>query len=79
MSKKLPALKPKQVLKALLRANFYIYHQKGSHVQLRHHTKQHLRVTIPYHTRFDLPPSIINSILKQAQLSKEEFLKFLRK
>lgn len=30
--RKLPSLKPKQVLKALLRAGFYIYHQKGSHI-----------------------------------------------
>ncbi len=74
---KLPALKPKKVLKALLRAGFYVHHQTGSHVQLRHSQKSHLRVTIPYHSRFDLPPSVINSILKQAEISKEEFLKLL--
>jgi len=74
---KLPALKPKKVLKALLRAGFYIHHQTGSHVQLRHPQKLHLRVTIPYHSKFDLPPSVINSILKQAEISKEEFLKLL--
>jgi len=74
---KLPALKPKKVLKALLRAGFYIHHQTGSHVQLRHLEKPYLRVTVPYHSRFDLPPSVINSILKQAGLSKKEFLKLL--
>jgi len=74
---KLPALRPKKVLKALLRAGFYVHHQTGSHVQLRHSQKSHLRVTIPYHSRFDLPPSVINSILKQAEISKEEFLKLL--
>jgi len=79
MSKKLPALKPKEVINVLLRAGFYIYHQKGSHIQLRHHSKIHLRVTISYHTRFDLPPSIIHSILKQTEISKEEFLKLLKK
>ncbi len=76
---KLPALKPKQVLKVLLRAGFYIHHQRGSHVQLRHPLKTHLRVTIPYHTKFDLPPSVIHSILKQAEISREEFLKLLKK
>ncbi len=74
---KLPALKPKKVLKILLRAGFYIYHQRGSHIQLRHRVKTHLRITIPYHKRFDLPPSVINSILRQAELSKQEFLKLL--
>jgi predicted RNA binding protein YcfA (HicA-like mRNA interferase family) len=76
---KLPALKPKQVVQALLRAGFYITHQKGSHVHLRHYQKTHLRVTVPYHSNFDLPPSIVNSILKQAELSKEEFIKLLKR
>lgn len=76
---KLPALKPKKVLKILLGAGFYIHHQIGSHIQLRHCQKSHLRVTIPYHTRFDLPPSVLKNILKQAEVSKEEFLKLLRK
>lgn len=79
MSKKIPALKPKIVLKALLRAGFYIHHQRGSHVQLRHVSKPSLRVTIPFHARFDLPPSVIQNILKQADISKEEFLKLFKK
>lgn len=76
---KLPALKPKKVLKTLMGAGFYIYHQKGSHIQLRHDQKLHLRVTIPYHSHFDLPPSVIHNILKQAEISKDGFLKLLNK
>jgi len=74
---RLPALKPGKVLKTLMRAGFYIHHQRGSHIQLRHHQKLHLRVTIPYHNRFDLPPSVVNNILKQSNISKDEFLKLL--
>lgn len=74
---KLPALKSIVILKALLRAGFYVYHQKGSHLQIRHPIKTHLRVTIPHHANFDLPPQILLSILKQAELSREEFLKLL--
>jgi len=74
---KLPALKPKKVLRTLMGAGFYIYHQKGSHIQLRHHQKSHLRITIPYHSRFDLPLSVLHNILKQAEISKDEFLKLL--
>ena len=77
MAKKLPALKAKELLQVLLRAGFYIHHQKGSHIHLRHPQKKHLRVTIPYHRHFDIPVSIINSILKQAEISREEFLKLL--
>ncbi len=71
---KLPALKPREVLKALLRVGFYIHHHTGGHAQLRHQTKTHLRVTIPQHAQFDLPPFVIASIIKQAELSRDEFL-----
>ena len=74
---RLPHISPKDILKALLRADFYIHHQKGSHIHLRHREKIHLRVTIPYHTRFDLPPYIIKSILRQSELPLDEFLELL--
>jgi predicted RNA binding protein YcfA (HicA-like mRNA interferase family) len=34
MAFSLPTLKPKEVLKALQRAGFYIHHQTGSHIVL---------------------------------------------
>jgi predicted RNA binding protein YcfA (HicA-like mRNA interferase family) len=76
---KLPALKPKRVLQALFRAGFVINHQKGSHVQLRHPAKPSLRVTIAMHTRFDLPGDVVASIMTQADVTREEFLKLLSK
>jgi len=77
MSPRLPVLKPKEVLKALLKAGFELHHQTGSHAQLRHPGKLHLRVTVPRHDRFDLPLPVLKSILRQAELSVEEFLEFL--
>ncbi|MEK7481477.1 MAG: type II toxin-antitoxin system HicA family toxin [Patescibacteria group bacterium] len=74
---KLPALKPKVVLKVLMRVGFYIHCQKGSHAQLRHPVHTQLRITIPMHSNFDLPPQIVHSILKQAGLSRDEFLRWL--
>jgi predicted RNA binding protein YcfA (HicA-like mRNA interferase family) len=73
----LRALSAKEVVRVLLRAGFYIHHQKGSHTQLRHHTKTHLRVTVPFHARFDLPTPIVRSILRQAEVSVVEFKKLL--
>ena len=73
----MPTLNGKDAVKVLLRANFFIHHQKGSHVHLRHKTKTGLRVTIPCHAHFDLPPSVIKSILKQSELSLGDFLKIL--
>ena len=77
MPPKLPTLKPKQVVAALLRAGFYIHHQQGSHARLLHPGRPELRVTVPIHNK-DLPPSFVKyRILKQAGLSEEEFSKFL--
>ncbi|MGA8012102.1 MAG: type II toxin-antitoxin system HicA family toxin [Candidatus Acidiferrales bacterium] len=77
MGAKLPLLKPRAVLRALLRTGFYIHHQSGSHAQLRHVTKLHLRVTVPRHDRFDLPRPVLRSILQQAELGVDEFIALL--
>jgi predicted RNA binding protein YcfA (HicA-like mRNA interferase family) len=77
MSAELPLLKPRLILRALLRAGFYVHHQSGSHAQLRHAIKSHLRVTVPRHDRFDIPRQVLRSILRQAELSVEEFLEVL--
>lgn len=74
MGGEIPLLKPRLVLRALLRAGFVIHHQTGSHAQLRHPAKPHLRVTMPRHDRFDLPRSVLRSILRQAEISVEEFM-----
>ena len=77
MSPAFPSLSTRKVMRILTGVGFYIHHQKGSHVHFRHLTKTHLRVTVPYHTRFDLPPTVIASILKQAEITREEFLNLL--
>ncbi|MBI1982836.1 MAG: type II toxin-antitoxin system HicA family toxin [Acidobacteria bacterium] len=69
---KLPRITAKEVLRALLRAGFYIHHQTGSHVNLRHHTRLHLHVVIPRHGG-DLAPKTLKSIIAQAELSVDEF------
>jgi predicted RNA binding protein YcfA (HicA-like mRNA interferase family) len=77
MAAQLPVLKPRVILGALLRAGFYVHHQSGSHAQLRHVAKAHLRVTVPRHDRFDLPRPVLRSILQQAELTAEQFLALL--
>jgi predicted RNA binding protein YcfA (HicA-like mRNA interferase family) len=77
MPPKLPVLKPREVIAALLRAGFYVHHQKGSHARLLHRTRLDLHVTIPIHSK-DIPPSLLkHRILKQANLSDAEFLELL--
>ncbi len=73
---KLPRIPSLLVIRALKRDHFYEYHSSGSHIQLRHIEKSHLRVTIPFH-RKDLNPKTLKSIIKQADLTVEEFLDLL--
>ena len=67
---KLPPLKPRQVVRALERAGFYQVRQRGSHLQLK---KGNLLVTIPMHAG-DLNPGTLRSIIRQAQMTVDEFL-----
>ncbi len=73
---KLPSLKGEEVLKALLKSGFYIHHQKGGHARLFHTSRPELRVTISIHNK-DLPEKTLRTILKQADLTEEAFIKLL--
>ena len=76
MDERLPALKSKDVIRVLKKANFYIHHQTGSHVAMRHKEDKSKRVTVPVHNR-DLKRGTLHNILKQAGLTAESFLKLL--
>lgn len=76
MSQHLPALKPKDVLRALKRAGFFIHHTSGSHHVLKHPDKPALRVTLPFHNR-DLKRKTLISIIEQSGSSVEAFLGLL--
>ena len=76
MSRRLPSLTPKDVLRALQRAGFYVHHTSGSHYILKHPDRPSLRVTVAFHDR-DLKRRTLESIVEQSGLSVEEFLTFL--
>lgn len=71
---KLPSLKPREVLRALTAGGFFIHHVSGSHYILKHPSRPDLRVTLPWHGK-DLKRGTLGSIIKQAGLTVEEFLK----
>jgi predicted RNA binding protein YcfA (HicA-like mRNA interferase family) len=64
--------KAREVLARLQRAGFVIKRQSGSHIVLRHADGRQTYVAM--HTK-DVPTGTFRSILKQAQLSEEEFQK----
>jgi predicted RNA binding protein YcfA (HicA-like mRNA interferase family) len=76
MSRRLPAVKPRELLKALGRAGFIVHHTSGSHYVLKHPEKPRLRVTAPYHNK-DLKRRTLFSIIHEAGLSAEEFVELL--
>ena len=73
---RLPRIPASLIIRALKRARFYEFHQSGSHIQLRSTEKPKLRITIPFHKK-DLAPKTIKSIIKQADMSVDEFLKLI--
>lgn len=69
---KLPALKPKDVVKKLKKLGFQIKRQTGSHARLIHSDGR--ATTVAMHSR-DLPKGTLRAILKQSEITVEEFLK----
>ena len=73
---RLPRVTGKDALKALQRDGFEQTRARGSHFYLYHRGKDVL-VTVPVHARGTLAPKTLASILKQAQLTAEQFAELL--
>lgn len=76
MSRRLPALKPKDVRRVLEHAGFKVHHVTGSHYILKHPGKTGLRVTLPWHNK-DLKRGTLRSVIEQAGLTMDEFAELL--
>ncbi|MFH1956235.1 MAG: type II toxin-antitoxin system HicA family toxin [Patescibacteria group bacterium] len=72
---KLPRVKSKQVIKALKHAGFYIDHTTGGHYIL-YKDDHSPPVSVPFHNK-DLKLGTLSDILKQAELSVQEFIDLL--
>ncbi|HLB11722.1 MAG TPA: type II toxin-antitoxin system HicA family toxin [Dehalococcoidia bacterium] len=70
---RLPALKPREVLSALLRAGFVEHRQTGSHKIL---VKGEAQVILPLHSK-DMKKGTLHRIIKDAGFDVEEFLKLI--
>ena len=77
MSRRLPSLNARRVIRALERAGFFVERSSGSHHFLVHRTDPRRRVTVAYHGARDIPRATLRNILRQAQLTVEEFLALL--
>jgi len=77
VSPKLPRITGAEIIRALRRAGWYIHYQHGSHVYLKHSDYPHMRITVPVHAGEIIKPKTLQSILKQAGLSVNEFQELL--
>lgn len=72
---KLPTVSGKEVLSILQKQGFVVKRQKGSHLTLyKKTTERGLYVTVPIHGNEELVPSTLLSIIRQAGMTKEEFV-----
>lgn len=74
---KLPAISPEACIKALEQAGFYVARQKGSHVQMRRNEPKPARtVPVPVGKK-TLPRGTLSAIIRQAGLTRDEFIALL--
>jgi predicted RNA binding protein YcfA (HicA-like mRNA interferase family) len=72
---KLPTVTAKETISALEKIGFSVIRQKGSHVRLKH--KDNRVVTVPVHGNKNLGKGLLRKILRDAELTVEEFLELL--
>ncbi|MEJ7612288.1 MAG: type II toxin-antitoxin system HicA family toxin [Candidatus Fervidibacter sacchari] len=67
----------RKVVKVLQKIGYRVVHRKGSHIRMRDDTNpNHLPVTVPDHK--SIKPGLLRQILRNANLTVEEFLRLLR-
>ena len=76
MSRHLPALSGKRLVRALQRTGFKVLRQKGSHVSLEKRSAEgYWRTIVPLHR--EIRPTTLSDILNQTGLTKEELAALL--
>lgn len=73
---KLPAVKSKRLIKILTGLGFYKHSQIGNHAQFKHNDGR--RVTVPIHQGKEIPAGTLLAIIKDIEISKENFVKLLQ-
>ncbi len=74
---RLPITNARVLEKILLLLGFKVIRQKGSHVFYRHPDGRY--TTIPHHAGVDISRPLLRTILKEVNLSIEEFMVLLQK
>jgi predicted RNA binding protein YcfA (HicA-like mRNA interferase family) len=73
---KLPAVKPRAVIRFLERNGFVLDHVSGSHL-VYYHPSSKRRAVVPKHNR-DIPKGSLLSLLREAGFTREDLIDFLK-
>ena len=76
MSPKIPIVKVKILEKLLFHLGFEKKRQSGSHAFYRHPDGRY--TTLPHHGNKDLGRSLIRQILREIEISPEEFVRLIK-
>jgi len=68
---RLPRVTADKIIKLLKKKGFFLVRQSGSHMIFRN--EKGVRVTVPYHSGKILHPKVLKSIMKDAELTSEDF------
>lgn len=72
---KLPTVKGQQIINVLTKIDFRVVRQKGSHVRMKHEDGR--AITIPMHAGKNIGKGLLRKILRDAELTVEEFMALL--
>ena len=72
---RLPSLNGEQIVKALGKAGFQVFRQRGSYVYLKHPDGR--ATVVPAHKGESVGRGLLRKIIQDADLGREEFLKLL--
>ena len=73
---RIPVLRASVVVRALEKLGFQTVRQRGSHIRMRH-TDQRV-VTVPVHSGQEIGRGLLRKILRDAEVTTQEFLTAVR-
>jgi len=74
VSRRVPALKARKVIRTFQNAGYILDHIEGSHYYFTHPTDRTVHFSVPHHSG-EMKRSTLAKILKQAKLTLAEFLR----
>jgi predicted RNA binding protein YcfA (HicA-like mRNA interferase family) len=77
MSRELPALRARELVRFLERAGFVAWRQKGSHLTM-YRAADRRALTVPVHFRKTIPKGTLHAIIKQAGFTTDQFAQLIR-